>query len=61
VWRIAASVLDPDRTQVRSLVTGRVRADGEDVEGDAAGGFAVTVSRDCRITLVLRAATRNEL
>jgi hypothetical protein len=55
-WRIAASSIDPDRTHVRSLVTGRVRADGDEVEGDA-----LVVSGDRRITLVLRAATQNEL
>jgi hypothetical protein len=61
LWRIAASSIDPDRTHVRSLVTGRVRADGDEVEGDAASGFALVVSQDRRVTLVLRAATRNEL
>jgi hypothetical protein len=61
LWRIAASSIDPDRTHVRSLVTGRVRADGDEVEGDAAGGFALAVSQDSRVTLVLRAATQGEL
>jgi hypothetical protein len=61
LWRIAASSIDPDRTHVRSLVTGSARADGDEVDGDPAGGFALAVSRSRRVTLVLRAATQSEL
>jgi hypothetical protein len=61
LWRIAASSIDPDRTHVPSLVTDRVRADGDEVEGDSMSGFALAVSRDCHVTLVLRAATQSEL
>jgi hypothetical protein len=61
LWRIAASSIDPDRTHVLSLVTARVRADGDEVEEDAGGGFALMVSQDRRVTLVLRAATQGEL
>ena len=61
LWRIAASSIDPDRTHVRSLVTGRVQFDGAEIEGDAAGGFALEVAADSRVTLVMRAATQNEL
>jgi hypothetical protein len=60
-WRIAAFSIDPDRTHLRSLVTGRVRADGDEVAGGVADGFAVEVSADTRVTLVLRAATQSEL
>jgi hypothetical protein len=38
-----------------------VRADGAEVEGDAAGGFALQAFADSRVTLVLRAATQSEL
>jgi hypothetical protein len=61
LWRIAASSIDPDRTHVRSLVTGRVQADGDEVAGDATGGFALEVAEDRRVTLVLRAAAQSEL
>ena len=61
LWRLAAFSIDPDRTHLRSLVTGRVRADGDEVRGDPADGFAVEVSADARVTLVLRAATQSEL
>jgi hypothetical protein len=61
LWRIAASSIDPDRTHVRSLVTGRGRVGDDEVEGDGAGGVAVDLSRDCRVTLLLRAALQSEL
>jgi hypothetical protein len=61
VWRLAAFSIDPDRTHLRSFVTGRVRADGDEVRGGVADGFAVDVSADARVTLVLRAATQSEL
>jgi hypothetical protein len=61
VWRIAASSIDPDRTHLPSFVTGRVRVDGDEIEGDAASGFALVVSQDLQVTLVLRTATQSEL
>jgi hypothetical protein len=45
-WRISASSVDPDRTHLPSLV---------------ADAVTLTVSRDCRVTLVLRTATQSEL
>lgn len=56
LWRIAATSIDPDRTHLRSLVTGRVLMDGAELED-----FTLHVSADSRVTLVLRLATQTEL